>query len=52
MAQDLHLEVMLKAAIARSAVTINTNFNDKLFFICILRSFTHSGVTKEEGNIC
>lgn len=51
MKQDLHLEVTLKTTNTSSAVTINTNFNDKLVFICIVLSFIHSGVMKEEGNI-
>lgn len=51
MKQDLHLEVTLKTTNTSSAVTINTNFSDKLFSICIVLSFIHSGVMKEEGNI-
>lgn len=52
MEQDLQLEVTVKTTNTSSAVTINTNFNDKLFSICTLWSFIHSGVMKEEGNIC
>lgn len=52
MERDLHPEVTLTTTSTSSAVTRNANFNDKLFSICILWSFIHSGVMKEEGNIC
>lgn len=52
MEQDLRLEVTLETTNTSSAVTINTNFNDELFSICLFWSFIHPGVMKEEGNIC